>query len=56
MVGFLMIKVGLSTFYLFGCLDIQTDGSFVFSSAPPGTFFDGGAGDAEWINMKIQYC
>jgi len=42
------------TFYLFGCLDVQNTGTFSFSSAPEGTFFDGS--DLQWSDMMATHC
>jgi len=42
-------------FYLFGCLDVQVDGSFTFTAAPAGTFFNGHI-DTKWRDMGELYC
>lgn len=42
-------------FYLFGCLDVQVDGSFNFTAAPAGTFFNG-HNDTTWADMGELYC
>ena len=42
-------------FYLFGCLDVQTNGHFTFKPAPNGTFFNG-EDDDEWVAMKAANC
>ena len=42
-------------FYLFGCLDVSTDGHFTFTPAPAGTFFNGGSTD-QWLAMKTAHC
>jgi len=42
-------------FYLFGCLDVMENGSFVFKDAASGTFFNGHR-DSDWKDMKENHC
>eukprot|EP00092_Neocalanus_flemingeri_P040469 GFUD01044072.1.p1 GENE.GFUD01044072.1~~GFUD01044072.1.p1 ORF type:complete len:753 (+),score=125.16 GFUD01044072.1:289-2547(+) len=44
-----------SAYYLFGCVDVQTDGSFILTAAPTGVFFNGNV-NSEWLAMKTAYC
>ena len=37
--------VRTTEFYLFGCLDVSTDGHLTFTPATARTFFDGGANE-----------
>ena len=42
-------------FYLFGCLDVSTDGNFQFNAAPEGTFFNGND-ESQWSAIMAIYC
>merc|ERR1712179_811385 len=42
-------------YYLFGCVDVQNNGEFIFTPAPNGTFFNGEE-DSEWVSLYNNIC
>ena len=42
-------------YYLFGCVDVQINGEFIFTPAPDGTFFNGEE-DSEWLSLYNNIC
>lgn len=42
-------------FYLFGCVNVTSDGDYTFIPAPEGTFF-AGHDESKWVDMYEAFC